>query len=353
MQFREIPLNRRRFMNGTITSAAGAAFGSLARAADEAPAAPAGRKTILSFYCDDTDPYAAGAGAFRTFLDYCGEQRIAGESSLILGASRHSMTRNPSKEESAYLDQVRRAWNCGIGTHMELMTHRGLFDFGAGREPEEAIHEGLWLHEPATTEAEYERYVGNIITEGERAGIRFTGLTWPGCSCTACTRRYAELKAGGHDEPNPSLWKALLKLANQRRFRSLTVPCFFDASETKYGATRKASDREHAVFDLIPNAMDQLGSWSNSRDRVNPDYYITADGKSGIIIRHVQARAPYCLWYSHWQGLNPSNGAGWKAFTQVIERIRIHLQGQIVWMRPSDITDQYQKTGGWGFLDGA
>ena len=66
------------------------------------------------------------------------------------------MTRNPSKEESAYLDQVRRAWNCGIGTHMELMTHRGLFDFGAGREPEEAIHEGLWLHEPATTEAEYE-----------------------------------------------------------------------------------------------------------------------------------------------------------------------------------------------------
>jgi hypothetical protein len=28
-------------------------------------------KTILSFYCDDTSPYAAGAEAFGTFLDFC------------------------------------------------------------------------------------------------------------------------------------------------------------------------------------------------------------------------------------------------------------------------------------------
>ena len=64
MQFREIPLNRRRFMNGTITSAVAAALGSLARAAGEAPAAPAGRKTILSFYCDDTGPYAGRRRGF-------------------------------------------------------------------------------------------------------------------------------------------------------------------------------------------------------------------------------------------------------------------------------------------------
>lgn len=351
MRVGEIRPSRRRFIGGAVTSAAAAALGPLPRAAGKAAGATAERKTILSFYCDDTGPYTAGAAAFRTFLDYCAERGIAGESSLILGASRHSMARDPSEEERAYLDQVRRAWACGIDTQMELMTHHGLFDFEAGREPEQAVHEGVWLYEPATTEADYERYIGHIIAEGARAGIRFTGLTLPGCTCTACTRRYAELKAGGHDEPNPALWKALLNLARQGKFRGPTVPCWFYANETKYGAVRKASDGASAIFDLVPNAMDQLGSWSNSRDRVDPDYYITADGKAGIVVRHVQARSPYCLWYAHWQGLNPSRGVGWTAFTQVIERIRTHLRDRIVWMRPSDITDRYQKAGGWGFLD--
>ena len=86
--------------------------------------------------------------------------------------------------------------------------------------------------------------------------------------------------------------------------------------------------------------------------RVNPDYYITADGKSGIVVRHVQAGAPYCIWYAHWQGLNPAKGVGWRAFTTVVERIRKHLRERVVWMRPSEITDRYHKAGGWGFLAG-
>jgi len=45
------------------------------------------RKMVLSFYCDDTGPYNAGAKAFETFLDFCAEQKIAGESSLILGGA--------------------------------------------------------------------------------------------------------------------------------------------------------------------------------------------------------------------------------------------------------------------------
>lgn len=153
---------------------------------------PRKRKTLLSFYCDDTSPYAVGAKAFQTFLDYCAEQKIAGESSAILGGGGHSMTRKPSDEEQAFLKQVARAWDCGIGTHMEVMTHSGLFDFQANREPEGAVHEGLWLYEPAVTQAEYERYFRSILAEGDGAGIRFTGLTWPGCGCDACNRRYAE-----------------------------------------------------------------------------------------------------------------------------------------------------------------
>ena len=343
-------VSRRGFIGGAAMSAMAAASDRLPRASGDVPKKPP-RKMILSFYCDDTGPYVAGAGAFRTFLDYCAEQGIAGESSLILGVSGHSMARNPIKEEEAYLDQVRRAWRCGLGTHMELMTHRGLFDFEANREPGGAVHEGLWLHEPAVTTEQYESYFQKILTEGERAGIRFTGLTWPGCGCDTCTRRYAELRASGRNEPNPAFWKALLHLARQGRFRSRTVPCFFGSSETGFGANRKANDGGSAVFDLMPNANDQFGSWSNSPDRVNPDYYISANGKSGIIVRHIQAGAPYCLWYAHWQGVNPAKGVGWKAFTAVVDRIRTHLHGRVLWMRPSDVTDRYEAADGWGFLD--
>ncbi len=343
-------LTRRAFLGLAAASAAAAAIprgpGSAGRAEKTRR-----RQTILSFYCDDTGPYAAGAKAFQTFLDFCAEHKIAGESSLILGANGYSMSRNPNDNERAYLQQVKRAWECGVDTHMELMTHQGLFDFEANREMKDAIHEGLWLHEPEVTAEQYERYFMNIIAEGERAGIRFTGLTWPGCSCAACEKRYAELRAAGHTEPNPAVWKALLSLAKKGKFRGRAVPCFFGSSETEFGLHIKAEDGQCAVCDLMPNVMDQFGIWENSPARVNADYYITADGKSGILVRHIEAGAPYCIWYSHWQGLNPAKGVGWQAFVTVIERIQRHLRDRVAWMRPSDIAGRYHAAGGWSFLD--
>jgi hypothetical protein len=341
-------LTRRRFLGVAASCAAlGRASPAWADRSDNSRK----RKTILSFYCDDTGPHAAGAKAFATFLDYCAEQRIAGESSCIPGSSGRSMPRKPSEEEQAFLQQVQRAWECGVDTHMELMTHSGLFDFAANRVPEGAVHEGLWLHEPEVTVEQYEAYFGNILAEGQRAGIRFTGLTWPGCGCEVCKRRYAELRAGGHSEPNPAAWKALLHLAQQGKFRGRTVPCFFEASETKFGIHRKAAEGECAVYDLMPNARDYFGIWENNPKRVDPDYYITADGKSGIVVRHVRAGAPYCIWYAHWQGLNPAKGVGWRAFTAVVERIGKHLRDRVVWMRPSEITDRYHAAGGWDFVE--
>jgi hypothetical protein len=343
-------LTRRRFLGVAAASAAVAVTTRRPRAAGRAEKTRP-RKAILSFYCDDTGPHVAGAKAFQTFLDFCAEQKIAGESSLILGADGHSMSRKPNDEERAYLQQVKRAWECGVDTHMELMTHHGLFDFEANREMEDAIHEGLWLHEPEVTAEQYERYFLNIIAEGERAGIQFTGLTWPGCGCATCERRYAALRAAGHTDPNPSVWKALLSLAKRGKFRSRTVPCFFGSSETEFGLHQKAEDGQCAVFDLMPNVMDQFGIWENNPARVNADYYITADGKSGILVHHIEAGAPYCIWYSHWQGLNPAEGVGWRAFVTVIERIRKHLWDRVVWMRPSDIAGRYHAAGGWSFLN--
>jgi len=340
-----------QFISATSTPAVQTIGSGLSPTFAEATGKARKSKIILSFYCDDTGPYVAGTEAFERFLNYCAEHGIAGESSVILGANGKSLSRNPTDEERAYIRQVRRAFDCGIDTHMEIMTHQGLFDFEAHCIPQDAVHEGLWLQEPQITAEEYEDYFANIIDSGEEAGIRFTGLTWPGCGCDVCTLRYAELRADGVAAPNPKVWQALLNLARQGKFRGRTVPCFFGSSETDYSIHLKARDSEHGVYDLMPNAMDNLGIWENNPNRVNPDYYITRDGKAGIIVDHLRKGAPYCIWYAHWQGLNPGNGVGWSAFTTVVERIHRHLRHQVIWMRPSEITNNYHAAGGWGFID--
>ncbi len=268
MSTRKSQLDRRRFLAILASSTAAC---ELLRPPAFASHQAKQRKTILSFYCDDTSPYTAGAESFKTFLDYCAARRIAGEASCILGMNGHSMTRAPNEQEQVFLKQVQRAWECGIDTHMELMTHHGRFDFQGNSEPEGAVHEGLWLYEPAVTAAEYERYLGNILDEGQKAGIKFTGLTWPGCGCKSCEKRYAELRASGHAQPNEALWRALLSLAKQGKFRGRTVPCFFESSETEYGLHRKAEDGQWGVFDLMPNATDHFGIWENNPARVDPD----------------------------------------------------------------------------------
>lgn len=286
-----ISISRREFSRRSLVALTGTALGAIGfhRVPGLAAEARLGRKTVLSFYCDDTSPYVAGAKAFETFLNYCADHGIAGEATCLLGAHGYSICRNPNDEERAFVNQVGRAWKCGVGTHMELMTHHGLFDFQGNREPDGAVHEGLWLYEPAITVEQYEQYLGSIIAEAGRVGIKLTGLTWPGCGCSVCERRYAELRTSGHTKPNPALWKALLSLARQGKFRDPTVPCFFESSETEGGLHQKASDGQFGVYDLMPNTMDHFGIWENNPKRVDPDYYITADGKSGMIVRHVQA----------------------------------------------------------------
>jgi len=143
------------------------------------------RKMILSFYMDDTNPEHVKADAYKDFVDYCHTYGIKGESSLLLGYNGKSMVMDSNDNRSFYLSQVKESYRKGIDTHMEIMTHEGLFDFKDGKMKEEGIHEGLWLHEPGVTVGEYQSYFDSIIGEAKKAGIKFTGLTWPGCGCDA------------------------------------------------------------------------------------------------------------------------------------------------------------------------
>ena len=306
-------------------------------------------KMILSFYMDDTNPEVVKADAFKEFLGYCRANGIHGESSFIPGYNGKSIIREHDPDQEQYLEQVKTAWSKGIDTHMELMTHHTLFDFDAGKAREDGIHEGLWLHEPGVTMEEYRNYFSGILSEAGKSGIQYTGLTWPGCGCPECTRRYNELRSSGPLHINQAAFDAMLSLAREGRFRGRVLPVFYESSEGDIGIFRRAAEGKFGVYDLQPNAEDHYGIWENSKDHVNADYYINADGSSGILLKHLKNKDPYCLWYMHWQGVNPGNGVGWEAFTTVTGRIRKYLKDKIVWMRPSEIVTAYHDAGGWGF----
>jgi len=348
-------LSRRAFLlQAAATSGAALCTGNIAEAfgsvneapsSSGAPARPSAR-TVITYYVDDTNPYTAGAGAFKTFLDFIAAQGIAGESSMILGFEweKHGLISDPqTPEQRAYVEQLHRAYKCGIDSHMELMTHGGRFDFKQRRVPQGVQHEGIWLHEPEVSADEYEAYFANILEEGRKIGVRFTGVTWPGCGCAVCERRTTELFSGGRMRVNPNVWKALLNLTKQGKFRGPTVPCFILGGKEEQPLTMMAGDGNFGVYNLYPNAEDHFGIWENNPARVNPDYYITADGKSGRIVELILAGAPRCVFYAHWQGVNPVNGVGWQAFQQVVQRIKMHYQNRVTWMRPSALTDAYHR----------
>jgi hypothetical protein len=207
------------------------------------------------------------------------------------------------------------------------------------------------MHEPDVTVQEYQSYFDNIIGEAEKWGIKYSGLTWPGCSCDTCTKRYAELRESGPLHINDSVFAALLNLAKQNKFRGRVIPVFYESGETQFGIFRKAAEGIYGVYDLMPNAEDHFGIWENSDEYVDPDYYISGDGKSGMIIQHLENKDPYCIWYMHWQGVNPGNGKGWEAFKTVNDRIKKYLSDYVLWMRPSDIVTAWHDYGGWGFTE--
>ncbi len=299
--------------------------------------------TVLSFYCDDTNPYCAPPEAFKTFLDFAASEGIAGEASVILGyqgAEHGLLSRATMDVQRAYVEQLPRAYDCGIDAHCEFLTHGGLYDWGAGRVPEGAIHEGVWTYEPGVSVEEYEAYFERMIAEAATIGVQYSGVTWPGCGCEACARRYQELRAQGVTEPNPHIWQALLNLAKRGRFRGRTVPCFVASWVERCAARLMAGEGGYGIYDLPPTAADRLATWLNDPVHADADYYITADGQAGRIVELVRAGAPYAIWYAHWQGLNPANGVGWAAFTQVVARVQRFLGDEVVWMRPSAYTEQ-------------
>ncbi len=199
-------VTRRRFLKAAVAGALCALLPSAraraaARGRQVEPMKKTTKQTVLSFYCDDTSVSWIPAEAFTQFVDYLAAEGVRGESTVLLGSGgEHGLLSRPTTAaQRGYIAQLHRAADQGLlDANMEIMTHGGRFDFGKMVAPEDAIHEGLWLHEPEVSLQTYQDYFGHILAEGEKIGVRFSGLTWPGCGCEACTKRYEELRQAGH-----------------------------------------------------------------------------------------------------------------------------------------------------------
>jgi hypothetical protein len=108
------------------------------------------KRTAVSMFLDDS--HFAPHGAFGEFVDFAIDQGLLGKFSVILGFNwrqGHDLLSRPSREDQkAFLKDVERAMGYGLDAHMELMTHRRMWDFGAQRERDDGPCEGMWLFEP-------------------------------------------------------------------------------------------------------------------------------------------------------------------------------------------------------------
>lgn len=294
------------------------------------------KRTALSLFVDDT--HFEPAGQFRSLVDFCITQGVRGKVSLIPalnGTLTGLATGRPDPgAEAWFLRQLSRAAAHGMDIHMELMTHGKLWDFAAGSQRSDGPCEGIWLYDPAVSQAEYEAYLGAILDHAARCGVTINGVSVPGCACQDCTRRWADLQAQGCFSVSDNAYAALLGLAAGGRMGVASVAVYADEADAAHPTRLILSTAGLSVYDArLDMSVEDLIGFGGQHDA---DFYISADGRQGRIADLVLAGADQCFFCAHWFAMNPTRPQGWRVFQEIIRRINATLGDKIEWVRPSD-----------------
>ncbi|HTL53393.1 MAG TPA: hypothetical protein VL860_12525 [Planctomycetota bacterium] len=299
-------------------------------------------RAMASFIVDDVHGQDGdSAAAFRTFKNWCGENGLRGECSLILGLKR-------DKAGMAYQlhpDYVRDVREAGeqklFDSYMEIMTHLFLFDFTTGMMRSEGPHEGVWLLNEAVPPEEYVGYFTAITEWAAQLGLKVNGLTIPGCGCPACVEFKKNRRIGPLTSAhlNPGVAQALLSLAEAGRLATPVAGTFIGSERSGMAGVKVLAEwGPHAVYDIPPAvAHDHLARWDNDKQYIDVDAYITSDGSSGRLANLIALNSQTLIYYGHWQGLRPDTGLGFQPFQQVFQRLTRNYADRIEWMRPTAI----------------
>ncbi len=298
-------------------------------------------RAMATFYIDDVCGHQpADAEAFSRFSNWVEENGMKGECSAILALRRDEADR-PLPLQADYVNEVNRASCRHLDAHMEVMTHRNVYDFAADRMSADGPHEGVWLMDRTRSVEEYCEYLSGIARKAAQAGFRHAGLTLPGCGCEPCLSLKGRLgiKSPEATDLNRNLLRALLQLAKDNRLSTPVCTLFVGKSgQGPVDCQQMLFDGRSAVYDVPPAVGgDTLGRWDNLPQYLDLDAYITADGTSGRLPELIAQRTPTMGFYGHWQSIRPDRGVGYSSFQEVGRRVNRLFSDQIVWMRPTEI----------------
>ncbi len=297
-------------------------------------------RAMTSFIVDDICVTAAEqAEAYRRFSSWVEEAGLKGETSAILGMQRDADGR-ALPPHPAWIAEMARAQGRHLEFFMELMTHWTVYDFARDRLMDGAPHECVWLNDRNRGLEECMGYLGSIVRRGADLGIRFSGLTQPGCGCPACLDFFTrnQLHWDGK-ELNPRVHEALLLLAREGRLAGPIAGEFIGwVPRGPTDLQLLAESGAQAVYDLTPGfPEDRFGSWDNNPDFVRIDEYISADGQGGRMAELLALGTRTLIYYTHWGCVRPDTGRGFAPFQEVAARLQRHHGERIVWMRPTEI----------------
>lgn len=298
-------------------------------------------RAMTYFFIDDCCGHSpADAEAFLRFSAWVEQNGLKGECSAILALQRDE-TGRALPLQRAYVAEVQRASTRHLDAHMEVMTHRHLYDFKADRMREGGTHEGVWLLDRTRTFEEYCEYFDGIAARAAQAGFKHSGLTLPGCGCEPCLalKRGLVIKSPQAVDLNRNLLRALLELAKSGRLA--TPVCSLFIGKFGYGPVdcqEMLTVGRNTVYDVPPAVgEDTLARWDNLPQYLNIDAYITADGSAGRFPELLALGTQTMGFYGHWQGVRPDTGIAYPSFQELGNRINRLLGDRIVWMRPTEI----------------
>ncbi len=270
----------------------------------------------------------------REFGEWCSQNGVKGKYSIVpypacVGWVDRELPGWSRRELQESLDLVRNLMLPNWDIHPEMITHTRVIDLKTGRPMNEisaATMENSYPQEKKSVD-ELAAYLAYALKILKNAGLPCDGITTPGGFGNAVKK---ELPVAVHQ-------------AVRDVFGS-EIPHYFKYVEFDQGSTQPKLENVHrganGEVELTANVLAGTGDWFGGWqgiDTVQPDRYLTEDGKQGRMADLIRRREPAVM-LCHWPGMyNNGTKTGFHAFQSIVTTIASVYGDQTIWMKLSEM----------------